>query len=320
MGQVVAERRLHSVITAAQETGIGAGAMDQLLTDAGVFSRDDDRPRRRKTFSAHEYKALLAKVATLATTSEMAAAMGATQKEVKALHRGGVLTPRIDRTEISARWRISDGIALVAELDALAVLLTEDDPDWISLNIASSRTQQPAAKIIEAIRSHELQVARVAGTQGYSTLMVNEGRVSNWRRNLLKQAKQQATTTADTISSAEFARSIGLRDGRLFLAFIKAGYGQATEVTHSYTKQIQARMTKAQIESFHERFVTPTTLAQETGLHRNAILARLRGAGVEKFAPGGQDFGAIYLRQEALPALKPNERPKPWRDLDFDEG
>ena len=103
----------------------------------------------------------------------------------------------------------------------------------------------------------------------------------------MKQAKQQATTTADTISSAEFARSIGLRDGRLFLAFIKAGYGQAREVTHPYTKQIQARMTKTQIESFHAKFVTLTTMAQETGLHRNAILARLRAAGVKKFAPGG---------------------------------
>lgn len=121
------------------------------------------------------------------------------------------------------------------------------------------------------------------------------------------------------MSCAEFARSIGVRDGRLLLAFTNAGYGQTNEATHPYTKQIQARMTKAQIESFHERFVTPTTLAQETGLHRNAILARLRAAGVEKFAPGGRDFGAIYLRQDALSALKPSERPKPWRDRDSDE-
>lgn len=319
LGQVVAERRLHSVITAAQEAGIGAGAMDQLLTDAGVFSRDDDRPRRRKTFPAEEHKALLANAATLVTASELAAAMGATTKEVSALRRAGILTPRIGRAEISSKWQISDGIALVAEMDALAAMLTEDNPGWIALNAASSRTQQPVGKIIEAIRAGELQVARPKGTKGYSTLMVNEAEILAWHGNRLNQAKQRTSIVRDTMSCAEFARLIGVRDGRLFLAFINAGYGQATEETHPFTRQVQARMTIAQIESFHAKFGTLTTLAQETGLHRNAILARLRAACVEKFAPGGQDFGAIYLREDVLPALKPSERPKLRRDRDSSE-
>lgn len=78
-------------------------------------------------------------------------------------------------------------------------------------------------------------------------------------------------------------------------------------------------MTKAQIESFHEKFVTLSTIGQETGLQRNTILARLRAAKVEKFAPEGQEFGAIYLRQDVLPALKPGERPKHRRNQDSDK-
>ena len=49
--------------------------------------------------------------------------------------------------------------------------------------------------------------------------------------------------------------------------------------------------------------MTLTTLAAESGSHRNTVAARLKAAGAHPFAPGGEDFGQIWLRKEATAAL-----------------
>lgn len=105
------------------------------------------------------------------------------------------------------------------------------------------------------------------------------------------------------MSAAEFARSIGLRDKGRIEALIEAGHAVALETVHPVTRRVQLRMTEAHIASFHEKFLTLTTMQTETGLHRNTILSLLRASGVQVFAPDGLDFGQIYLRKEAIPVL-----------------
>ncbi|MDQ7775375.1 MAG: hypothetical protein Q4615_05390 [Paracoccus aminovorans] len=114
----------------------------------------------------------------------------------------------------------------------------------------------------------------------------------------------RATDSLPSImSAAEFARSIGLRDKGRIEALIEAGHAVALETVHPVTRRVQLRMTEAHIASFHEKFLTLTTMQTETGLHRNTILSLLRASGVQVFAPDGLDFGQIYLRKEAIPVL-----------------
>ncbi|MDF3607711.1 hypothetical protein PE067_17140 [Paracoccus sp. DMF-8] len=130
LGREVSERRLHSVRTASLETGVGEVALDQFLTEAGAFAPGDDRPRRRRTFPANIYAPLLAEVASLVTAIGLAQAMGATKGEVEALIRGGVLKARTQSTSIKLKWRIQDGLALNAELQALSVPIPPDGQGW----------------------------------------------------------------------------------------------------------------------------------------------------------------------------------------------
>lgn len=62
-------------------------------------------------------------------------------------------------------------------------------------------------------------------------------------------------------------------------------------------------MTEADITAFHEKFTTPTVMAEETGLHWNTILAALVARGIEAFRPNGVDVGPVFLRDELAPAL-----------------
>ena len=64
-------------------------------------------------------------------------------------------------------------------------------------------------------------------------------------------------------------------------------------------------MTAADIADFHRRFVTMRTLSAETGRTIPELRADLKRAGVAVFAPEGQDFGRLFLREEVEAALEP---------------
>jgi hypothetical protein len=95
IGEVVAERRLHSVATAAQEAGVGIEVIKPHLTEAGAVPEEDDRPPSRQVFEARPYAELLAEIPTLVSSGIMREAMGATKSELKALEEEGLLIPCI---------------------------------------------------------------------------------------------------------------------------------------------------------------------------------------------------------------------------------
>jgi hypothetical protein len=105
------------------------------------------------------------------------------------------------------------------------------------------------------------------------------------------------------VSAVAFGRSIGLRDNGGFLATIAAGHIPARQAMNSKTRRLQYWVSAEDIEAFHRRFVTLTTLSSETGLHRNTVRGLLAASRVIPFAPDGQELGPVYLRAEALRAL-----------------
>ncbi len=114
----MAERRLHSVVTAAREAGIGTAPMEQLLIEAGALAADDSRPTARKTFAAAPRAGLLAEIPTLIGSTTLRRAMGAHQNSFDALVADGVLAPRAPG--VQSAWRPRDGLDLVAEVQARA--------------------------------------------------------------------------------------------------------------------------------------------------------------------------------------------------------
>lgn len=97
---------------------------------------------------------------------------------------------------------------------------------------------------------------------------------------------------------------IGLRDHGSLIALIEAGETPALRARNPVTNRQQYQMDKSDIAAFHNRFVTLTTLVAETGLHRNALGAKLSHARVLRYSPNGRDFGAVYLRSDAEAALR----------------
>lgn len=299
LGETLPTRRLHSLVTAERETGVGALVLQHFLVEAGALAPDDPRPNSRKTFDAQRYSALLAEIPTLVGSVTMRWAMGATQKEFAALASERVLKPRTGVAGIKAPWRISDGLALINELREKAIPISADDPAWETILRAARRKELGVRPIIAGIQSGEIRVGQQSEIDGFHGLCV-------WRADVDRLAKPvpvEESSLSGTIAAAPFGRAVGMRDKGLFLAFVKAGHTPTIKIENPKTRKMQHRMTPEDEVAFHRRYLTPTTIESEFGLHRNTSLAILKAGGVARFSPGGADYGAIWLRSEAAPLI-----------------
>ncbi|WP_085628177.1 TniQ family protein [Marivita cryptomonadis] len=304
LGQVVSERRLYSVTTAATEIGIGTKVLEHFLVEVGAIAADDPRPQSRRLFDAKAYAGLMAEIPTLVGPIAMRTAMGATRMELAALAEEGLLIPRTRVEKVKNPWRVSDGITFVAELSAGARHVTEDDKEWETLLLACRRAGVPLSELIRAIGDQRLTVGQRAGVTGFHGIVVPKSEVDVLAAPARTVRDEFLEEVPGSVTAAEFGRSVGLRDGGVFQAMIGAGHVSAYRIINPRTGRPQHRMTPQDMAAFHLRFMTLTTLSAETGQHRNTLKGLLAARRISPFAPDGQDFGAVYLRADVAAIMR----------------
>ena len=306
LGEVVAERRLHSLVSASKEIGVGAQVIGHFLIEAGALPEQDVRPPSRRVFDARAHSGLLAEIPTLVGPIAMREAIGATRQELVALEEEGILVPRTRVSKVKNPWRIPDGVTFVAGLRAGAVPVVEDDAAWETPLLARQRTEVGLADLFGRIREGRLAVGQRAGVPGFHGIVVRKRDVDDLALTLGTARTSDGDDPSGLISAAEFGRSVGLRDLGKFLALIEAGHVPAMKCKNPRTGRMQHFLTADDVSSFHRRFVTLTTLSLETGHHRNTLRRIVAVPRVARFGSGGQDFGPVYLRAEAVAALGRN--------------
>jgi hypothetical protein len=304
LGEALPQRRLHSLRTAAVETGIGAKVLEHFLIEAGAIAADDPRPQSRKLFDAQAHAALLAEIPTLVGPIAMRTAMGATKMELIALEDAGVLTPRTRVATVKNPWRLSDGVALVADLSSGALAVEGEDKDWETLLLACRRSGVDLAGLVRAIRDKRVTVGQRAGVPGFHGIVIPKSEVDVLAAPSRAARDEVLEEVPGSMAAAEFGRAVGLRDGGVFQAMIEAGHVSAHQIINPRTGRPQYRMTPEDMAAFHRRFVTLTTLSAETGQHRNTLKGRLAARRITPFSPEGQDFGAVYLRGDVVGVVR----------------
>lgn len=302
LGEALRDRMLHTPTTAAQEAGLSVGLVEQFLIDAGAVPENDDRPPALRTFDAARYADLLAEIPILVGPLEMQAAIGATKAQLRSLRDDGILLPRIARRKINSPWRIADGLALIGELEALAIGIQPGDSDWEDIQSASKRKRLRVGNIIAAVRGGELRLGRQHGMSGYRFFMVMKSEVD-------KMASRHPHTRFHNGSgpvgrpASGFARDLGMRAKGWFQSLFDEGHVSARWVRHPITNTRILYVSDEDIEAFNRRFVTLPRMQEEFGIHRQTCAARLRAAGVRPFSPQGRDFGPLYERKQVDPVL-----------------
>lgn len=298
LGLTQNERQLHSITSAAHESKIGTFLLEQFLIHAGAITPDDDRPASRRTFDARAYAGLLAEIPALVGPKQMRQQMGATRRQLASLAEDKVLRPRIDIATIKLPWRVSDGLALVAELQELASSIDPSDERWEGIQQAKSRSGLRVGFIIAAIRAQQLQIGRREDLGGYAGFSVLKSEIDE-----LKSPKIDQSVTP-MVSAAVFGRSVGMRSKGWFEKLYATGHTPATCMPHPKLGGMHVYLSEGDVAEFHNRFFTSSTMEEEFGQHKRTLLAKLRAANVRAFTPNDQDFGALYLREEVEAILK----------------
>ncbi|WP_246100489.1 hypothetical protein [Cereibacter sediminicola] len=139
--------------------------------------------------------------------------------------------PRTRVAKVKNPWRVSDGLALLAELQTSAVDVAEDDDEWETLLLSRKRTRITLIELIEAIRAQRLAVGQQVGIFGFHGIVVLKRDVERLQRS--REPGPHAHACAKSmVSAAEFGRSVGLRDNGHFLALIEFRLNNAIRRPH----------------------------------------------------------------------------------------
>ena len=303
LGEVVQTRLLHTPTTAANETGLSKQLMEFCLIEVGAIPENDPRPPALRTFSAQKYDSFLNELPTLVVAKEMMATIGCTAVQLRALSDGAVLSPVIRHPKVRSSWRISDGVALLAELNELAIPLTTPAKKWESIQLASQRSGISVGELIAAIRIKRLQLGRNTDLVGYRSYVVMRAEVDHMAGDQPHRRRRAETIPSGELAST-YALKVGIKARHWFLRLFEAGHVSARWVPHPVTGANILYLTDDDIAAFHRRFMTPMTMQAEFGLHGRTCVARLNAAKVSAFSPDGQDFGALYERPDVEAVLR----------------
>ena len=299
LGFTLAERNLHSLKSVMDETGLGIRLLDQLLIEAGAYDPKDKRPASRKTFDAKKYAGFLSGLSNLVGPIEMRTAMGATRAQFKSLSEGGFLLPATDIPTIKSPWRLQDGIRLVDELNSLACNTTANKNQWESLQHACLRKKLDINSIIIAIKDGNLRIARFEGADGYRSFCVSKVEVDDFAPDKTKD-DVGAPFPIEVISTASaFGRSVGMRENEALVRLVRDGHTPASHKTVSKTGLERFYVTASDISAFHTKFVTQKTLSEDHGIFWRTIITRLQKGGVAPFSWKDEEYGHLYLRNDA---------------------
>ncbi|MEY8880362.1 TniQ family protein [Donghicola sp. XS_ASV15] len=288
LGEPVKVRRLHSVRTAAQATGMDQRRLRKTLAAAGIV-RDAEHglPDAWEVFDATSAAPILESMTELITAKDMAASINATRSQFNLLVEDGVLVPDLDAADVKAVWHPAQGQRFLDSILTGAQQLRQAQHGWEHLSKAAQRLKIRPVEIIEAIRDGRItRVGNRMEAEGFAAVHVYHDEVAAVLR----------PDPVDAQSIEVFAKSVGIGQPSILKRMIDEGHVQTTLLRNPITKVDQAYFTAEDAAVFRERYTTPKLLSQTHGAPWQALVRHLRDAGIKPFSGEHGAFGNVYLR------------------------
>ncbi|MCR9110626.1 MAG: TniQ family protein [Rhodobacteraceae bacterium] len=292
LGEPVTQRKLHSVQSAAEETGVDRRRLRKLLEAAGMI--DADLPDAWAVFDAGEGTDILKSLVTYLSAKEFAAANHICRSQFDLLVEDGILRPAISDVSTKHVWNPLDGRELITELLTGSISIQQAQHGWETIAKSAQRLKLRPAEIIMAIRDGRLQhVARNVQFRGYQSVHVYHDEV----------AQVLAQDLPSAMSLEMFSKTVGLRNPAYMTRLVKDGHVATIEMRNPRTKALQRYIGPAEAAAFHDRFVTLRILSRIRGESWQSLSSKLRDAGVAPFKLGDTDYGNIFLKNDVQKAL-----------------
>jgi hypothetical protein len=292
MGQPVTERQVHSVLSAAEETGIDPRRLRKMLFAAGLI--DGTLPDTWAVFNAKDAEHTLAPLVEYLTAKDFAELNGLTRSQFDLLVQDGILLPALDDAETKHVWDPRHGRAFLDSLLVGAQPLQQPLHGWEPISKTAQRLKIRPGEIVRALWDGRIhRVTRNAQSKGYGAIQVYYDEVAQVLGNEAPPA----------MNLEVFAKVVGLGKVACLTRLIRKGHTSSTEMQNPKTKAFQPYITSADSAAFNAKFVTLGTLAKAKGTTWQKLSSTLRAKGIEPFSPDGANYGNIYLRETVEAAL-----------------
>jgi hypothetical protein len=287
MGEPVHERRLHSVTTAAQETGVDPRRLRKLLVAAGLLAEDDDLPDSWAVFDAAEAAPILGDLTVLVPAKEFRDILGTTRSQFDLLVADGVLVPALETSETKSVWDPRTGAEFLTGLLRGAVQLRQPQHTWEHISKSAQRLKIGPGVIARAIMDGRLRrVGNLEGRTGYSAVYVDHDEV----------ARLFGSEAPPGHSIETFAKSVGAGPPAGLRRLIIDGHTPATRAINPRTNAEQFYITPADAEAFHAKYFTPRTMANAYRRSWQSLRVELDRHGVTPFKENNREYGRIFAR------------------------
>lgn len=292
LGAPVTERKLHSVRTAAGETGIDIQRLRKMLEAANMINAD--LPDNWAVFDAEKARPMMASLLSFMSAREFYEMHHIGRSQFNLLVEDGILQPSLQNAKTKYIWNPRKGRELVDRLLVGAETIQQAQHGWETIGKATQRLQLRPGEIIKAIWDGRIQlVARNVQFDGYASIHVYHDEVAQ------VLAKEQPSA----MSLEMFAKTVGIANPVYLNRLVKHGYVSTSEMRNPRTKALQRYIATIDAFAFHEQFITLRILARTKGETWQSLARKLRDAGVSTFSVDGLDFGPVYLKTEVEAAL-----------------
>lgn len=293
LGEPVIERRLHSVTTAAKETGIDTRRLRKMLESVGLI--DETFSDSWAVFDAKEAQPLIDSMVSFVTARDFAEGINLSRSQFDLLVEDEILKPTLTDAGTKFVWDPRDGRAFIDKLLLGAQLIPSSLYGWEPIAKAAQRLKIRPAEIIKAIWDGRIRrVGKNVHFDDYRSIHVQHDEV----------IMAFGDTEPVEMSIEVFSKSVGLANPVYLNRLIRNGHMTATKIRNPKTRALQRYITNKDAAAFHGKFMTLRTLAKSQGTSWQKITAALRANNVSQFSPDGKDYGNLYLKADVEIALK----------------
>lgn len=296
LGEPVTERKVHSVLTAAQTTGVDQRRLRKMLAAVDVVrDAESGLSDAWEVFDAELAKPILDELTTLVDAKAFAAVIGATRSQFDTLAKDDVIAAELSREDVKAIWNPSEGRKFLDSIRMGAVQLRHAKRNWVHLSKSAQRLKIGPGPIVRAIQEGRIKkVGTHVSFVGYAAIYLDHDEV----------VSVLGTDAPDAASIEVFAKTVGINQPSRMRRLIVNGHTPATLIQNPKTRAEQNYLTADDADAFHSKFMTPRTMAKEYGRSWQSLGADMRSKGVNPFAPNGEVYGSLFLRSEVATALQ----------------
>ncbi|MBS3652079.1 TniQ family protein [Pseudaminobacter sp. 19-2017] len=307
LGEIAGSRKVHTVRTAARDSGAHALTIRRLFQRMGVDEAEDQSGLmdHRVLVRSAEVHRVVAELKDAITAPEVEALLGVPRLHLKELVANGYLRALADtgsRRYAKRRFSRADIEELRERLFEGACEVSEPTNRQVDVTGARRASTCTIPDVLDMIFTGKLAwKGRLSGRKDYLALLLDADEVTRIVRS---------RETRSNLTKEETEAFLPGTYDRVVNKLIAAGHLTLVEEFSPDARRMIAVVSRESAEGFRSRFVSLGELCQKTGLHHKKVRLILRSAGIKAaFVP--YDLGAFFYNREDVRNAEAQE-PSLW--------